>query len=126
MKEKLNKAKEYAKEHLGEILIVTGATSIAIIGGVSAYKACKKVPSIDISDIKFEENNITKIFPDLGVGVVEDAMRYTDDRKTVELWLNDLSISDLGKLGDGIKNGIKDIPENAKAWVLINIHDAEN
>lgn len=121
MEKKFNKMWEFVKDHKREILIGTG---VAIAAGFGLYKITSRKPNIivDLEQISTEATNCKNCFkPELGVGVVEDAIKY--DCGTIELMLDQLKLSDMGRLGEEIANKIPDIPENAKVWSLLDIRE---
>lgn len=121
MKNKFNKAWEFVKDYKREILIGAG---VAIAAGFGLYKITSRKPEIivDLEQISTETMNCKNLFkPELGVGVVEDAIKY--DCGTIELMVDQLKLSDIGKLGEEIANKIPDIHENAKVWSLISISE---
>lgn len=128
MKDQMKKAWKYIKDHK-EILIASG---VAVIGGICLYKGITYKPSLPMSASKSTfktdeikkliggaKSSMTKISPEIGVGVVEDAVVY--DGGTIELMVDDLKTNDIGKLGEGIVNEISNIPKDAKVWALITI-----
>ena len=125
MNKKIEKVWVFVKEHKKEILIGSG---IAILGGFGLYKATRYKPSCKCSIGKslLESVNDCRetITPDLGVGTLGDAFKY--DGGTIELWMDNLNIEDLGKLGEGIVNNIPDVPKDAKVWALLDIRNVNN
>jgi hypothetical protein len=124
MKDKLQKAKDYVKEHKKEILIVSGLAIIGVVAGVGLNKVSKN-GSHDLTDVLNTISGQEHTKPDLGVGITEDVVRY-EDNGLIELWLDNLKLSDIGKLGEGITENISDVPENAKIWALMSIQEETN
>lgn len=124
--EKTKKAWAYVKEHKKEILIGIGVA----VSGVALYKVCKTKPRITTSelaepivnlmnDVVDEVDHIE--IHDFKVGDLTDVMKYSSG--STELWLEQVDINDIGKLGEEIVSKIPDIPENAKVWMLMNISE---
>lgn len=120
MNEKIMNAWEWAKEHKSEI-IVAGCAAIVGGCGVVLYKnrqaslAIKKALSTVKDDWKPEKLDIL----DLGVGKLDDAMKYPDG--TVELWLDNIPLKDMGALGDAITAQIDGIPGDNNVWALLSV-----
>lgn len=115
---KVQKVKDWCKIHAGDLI----ATGIILGSGIVCYKLIKSLPkgnSIAVSD---PVDTTKKILPNLGIGKLDDALQYTDG--AVELWLDELKLKDLGKLGEEIKNAVGDLPENEKVWALLDIRQA--
>lgn len=117
------KAIEWIKEHKKDIL-VTGIT--AVVGGLGLYYISKKMPKC--KNIGSATESLTDTFKseilnviDIGVGALDDAVKYNNG--TVELWLDNLRIDELGDLGEAITNNVPDLPENANVWALLCIRE---
>lgn len=115
------KAVEWFKEHKWEILV---AGSTIVLGGLGIYAISKKAGHrISIEQALDTETDVfasKKMYlTDIGVGALDDAIRYNDG--TVELWLDNVKLDELGKLGEGITENISDLPENANVWALLCI-----
>ena len=120
MNKKIENAWEWIKEHKGEILIATGATVITAcgIGLHNKHRAnvmIRKALSTSKDCIYPEKLNIL----DLGIGKLDDAMRYSDG--TVELWLDNIPLYDMGALGDAITAQIPGIPGDNNVWALLSV-----
>lgn len=120
MNEKIKNAWEWTKEHKSEIGIAVCATA-ATVCGVILFKNHKH--SVDIPQaFKSVEDNWRperlKIV-DLGVGKLDDAMRYPDG--TVELWMDNIPLADMGTLGDAITAQIPGIPGDNNVWALLSV-----
>lgn len=125
MKAKMNKVWNWAKEHKDEIIMASGTV---VLTGIGIY-CCLKMPGQnaksafeDIADqLECEVSKPEKIAPMLGVGKLEEALRYDDG--VIELWMDKLKMEDIGKLGEGIVDNIPNVPENAEVWILMNIRE---
>jgi hypothetical protein len=114
---------EWIKEHKWKILI---AGSSIVLGGLGLYAISKKAgykisveQSLDTKTNIFKAERLNVI--DLGVGALDDAIRYNDG--TVELWLDNIRLDELGQLGEGINDNIPGLPENANVWALLCIRE---
>jgi hypothetical protein len=122
MENKFKKAWNFVKEHSGEILIASG---VIVLGGVAAAtllntsKPTKVL--IDDSLLTSNENKPIKVLPKLGDWNVDDVLKYNDG--TYELWLDNLRLEDIGKLGEEIRNNVPGVPANAKVWTLMSIKE---
>ena len=119
MNKTIKNAWEWTKEHEKEIIIATCA-GVAAICGVILFKNSKNPAVTAIkkafsSEWRPEKLNIL----DLGVGKLGDAMKYPDG--TVELWLDDVPLADMGALGDAITDQISDISGNNGVWALLSV-----
>lgn len=120
MKETIKNAWEWIKEHKKEIAIAA-CTGVMAIGGTILFKNCKEAAAIRkaLSTVKDcarpEKVNII----DLGVGKLDDALRYSDG--TVELWLDNVPLADMGTLGDAITAQIPGIPGDNNVWALLSV-----
>lgn len=125
MNKKIEKAWEWIKEHKKEIGI--GALGVAAtIAGVIVFK--KQIdPETVMNRIKYANTpKKVSIWPkkldiiDLGVGALDDAMVYEDG--IVELWMDQIPLSDMGDLGEAILGNIPDLDPNASVWALMSIN----
>ena len=120
MNEKINKVKVWIEEHKREIVIAAGA-AVVTVGGIILFKNHKEATNVvealtkSSNDWRPEKLNIT----DLGVGELGDAMRYSNG--TVELWLDNIPLNDMGTLGDAIAAQIPDIPGDNNVWALLSV-----
>lgn len=120
MNKKIRNAWEWTKEHKGEIIVAVGASVITACG-VVLFKNHKESVAIrkalsTVKDSSWPEKlNIL----DLGVGKLDDAMRYQDG--TVELWLDNIPLYDMGTLGDAITAQIPGIPGDNNVWALLSV-----
>lgn len=97
MKQKLEKAKIFVKEHKKEIVIGAG---VAIIGGVIFVIARKKPKIIDTiqETVKVPYERVKLDIPEsLAAKGVTD---FSGPGEWLDLWLNDTPISELGALGE--------------------------
>lgn len=105
LKEKIEQAKVFVKEHKKEI--VAGLCIAA--GGTVLYKICKSEPKFEAINTLIEaSSNIKDLdIPKLDVGTIDDL--WSDNWGT-NLILNDVTVADLGKVGneflkiDGVTN----------------------
>lgn len=99
LKEKVKQVKDFVAEHKKEIAVGLCVT----VGGVIIYKITKKEPKLD-TIIKSNERGtiigeITKQLeaPVLDVGTIDDMWV---DKFGTTLILNDITVNDLGKVGE--------------------------
>ena len=118
MNEKMKNAWEYIKEHKVQI----GIAALATVGGVIWWKNRSHLTLMNVAQ-NIDKPEKLDIWPkkldvaDLGIGALDDAMRYKDG--SVELWMDQISLSDMGALGEAIGNNIPDLPENSSVWALM-------
>ena len=105
MKEKLEKAKTFVKEHKRELAIGAGMAGIVMIGGV-VYMITKKKPKIaNISDFVFHVKDLEK--PKMDIGTLAELWQ---EGGCINAILNDVTVADLGAVGeqflkiDGVTN----------------------
>ena len=105
MKEKLEKAKTFVKEHKRELAIGAGVAGIMMIGGV-VYMITKKKPKIaNISESVFHTKDLEK--PKMDIGTLTDLWQ---EGGYINAILNDVTVADLGAVGeqflkiDGVTN----------------------
>lgn len=121
MKEKLKKAKGYVKEHKKEILIGTG---VAILGCIGLSKVVKTVKPKCVTNVANTiELTSTKIDCTGVIGDVFDAMKF--DGGCHELWIDGLSLDELGELGESIKKSVPDIPKACGVQVIMDIYNKD-
>lgn len=114
---KMNKVKEFWNEHKKEIVL----TAAAVVGGIVLVKTGAKY-------VKFVKSNAALpnpegFIPAIDVGVVGDYARY--ERGDVELWMDNMPLADMGKLGEEIAEKVPDLPENPIVWALLNIRPGD-
>ena len=117
MKEKLNGAWEWIKDHKKEIAI----TAATVVGGVVLYKTGVKFKQAMKDTLPLP--NPDKFIPEFSEGECTDFARYNDG--AVELWLDNMPLSMFGELGEEIYDQIPDMPENPVVWALINIRKGD-
>ena len=105
MKEKLEKAKTFVKEHKRELAIGAGVAGIMMIGGV-VYMITKKKPKIaNISESVFHAKDLEK--PKMDIGTLTDLWQ---EGGYINAILYDVTVADLGAVGeqflkiDGVTN----------------------
>ena len=105
MKEKLEKAKTFVKEHKRELAIGAGVAGIMMIGGV-VHMITKKKPKIaNISESVFHAKDLEK--PKMDIGTLIDLWR---EGGYINAILYDVTVADLGAVGeqflkiDGVTN----------------------
>jgi hypothetical protein len=122
MKNKFKKAWNYVKEH-GDVFIIAGGVIIScgIWGGT--LLALPKPTKVLVDNPLFTGNKSKpiKVLPRLGDWKVDDVLKY--ENGTYELWLDDLRLDDIGKLGEEIRNNVPGIPANSKVWALMSISE---
>jgi hypothetical protein len=116
MNEKIKNAWEFVKEHKKEFAIA----AVTVIGGVILIKSVSK-PECTKNIGHFTIHKPEKNLPDLGVGVVGDVIQYDD--AVTEIWMDHIPLSDMGKLGEAIRENFPDIPDDYETWALLNIHE---
>lgn len=127
MNNKTKNAWSWVKEHKVEIGI--GALCVATtVAGVAVFK--KQIdPEVIMKRIKnTSKPKKTSIWPkvldarDLGVGECNDVLAY--ENGSVELWMDNVSLSDMGKLGEVIRDHFPDLGDG-NVWALMNIRPNE-
>ena len=122
MNKEIKKAWGFVKEHKKIILICSG---VVILGSLGLYGVNKIKPSYRTvfgkTTFKSGMDCNKTILPNLGVGDLGDAVKY--DGGTVELWLDNLTLDDIGKLGEGIINNIPNVSKDSKIWALLDIRE---
>lgn len=114
---KENKVKNWVKDHKWEIIgaaaLVAGAFGV---GYVLQRNASAKTVTIDIpaNPLKPEHLKVT----DWAVGKLDDIMKY--DNGAYELWMDEVPIEDMGKLGEEILNNCT--TQGRTAWILLEVH----
>ena len=109
---------EWIKEHKTAILVTAGTVAL---GGLCLYGVSKKTPKLDTA------SKSTFVMPKrlpltgFDVGVCDDVIKY--DNGTVELWLDNVNLEQMGDLGDEIMNRIPELPENPNVWALLSIRE---
>lgn len=98
LKEKYEKVKEFVVDHKVEI----AASLCVAVGGVALYKIVKSIPTKTVADeliMKAADAGMAEKLPipKLDVGTIDDM--WVDQWGT-NLILNDVTVSDLGKLGE--------------------------
>ena len=125
MNQKIKNAWEWIKDHKVVVIELGVCAVAAIIGGIVLHNEIKHVNLVkyikdSTPDFKPPENlNIS----DIGVGEIDGVFRYNDG--IVELWLDKIPLTDMGKLGEAIADKIPDIPANPNAWALLSIKPGE-
>lgn len=121
MEKKPNKVKAWVKEHDVEIGVAT-CIGVSFVAGIAYGYFFGRMPKV--KPIAVDENTVNKvkhILPVFNVGKLEDALRY--DTGTIELWVKEIPLEDLGNLGAEITEQIMDLPDNAKVWTLMSISE---
>lgn len=116
----MKKIWNWTKDHKKEI-IITAATAV---GGICLIKAgvdCVKIVKNVKSNMALP--NPEGFIPEIGVGTVGDYARY--ERGDVELWMDNIPLAELGKLGEEIANKVPDVPENPVVWALLSVRPGE-
>ena len=114
VKNKLKKVWAWTVDHNSEIIEI----SLPIISGVVLFALAKHVAkSATVSNHVGHEHCL---MPKLGGGECSDITTYLNG--TVELWLDEVKLSEMGTLGEDIVNHISPLPENAKVWGLLSIY----
>lgn len=119
MNEKIMNAWEWVKDHKSEIAI---AGCAAIVGGcgVVLYKNRQASLAIRKTIDAYKSHQPEKInISDLGLGKLDDAIKYPNG--TVELWLDDIPLKNMGALGDAITAQIEGIPGDNNVWALLSV-----
>lgn len=117
VKNKLKKAWEWTVDHNSEIIGI----SLPIISGVVLFALAKHVAKSATVSNHVEHEYC--LMPKLGGGKCSDIKIYSNGG--VELWLDELKLSEMGTLGEDIMNHVNNIsplPENAKVWALLTIY----
>lgn len=121
MKDKFKKAWEYMKEHRTEILLVGGAIVATSALGAAWFKGRTVKVLVDDPTVLDKASKPVKVLPKLGNWKVDDVLQYNDG--TIELWLDNLSLDDIGELGEEIVSKIPNVPTNSKVWALMSIRE---
>lgn len=135
MKEKFKNAKEKVKEFIREnkveLLIgaagtLVTAVSLALIGKqIDVYRELDEhYYPCEIDLDRFVDDPVYKNNSgpyDIGVG----NMTYLNTRKNGirEFWVEDMSVNDMGNLGEKIKEHFPDVSEDKNVWALLSISD---
>lgn len=97
LKEKFEKVKNFVVDHKKEIAIGVGV----VVGGVVIYKIVKHLPKNDlVTDINWNdmtEEIVDLEIPKLEVGTIDELWK---DQWGKSLILNDVTVGDMGKLGE--------------------------
>ena len=110
---------EWIKEHKMELLIAAGTVAL---GGICLYKCSNTKSKIELGTSSKPSIGPKKIpLTCFGVGACDDALKYNDG--TVELWLDNINLDQMGDLGDEIANCIPELPENPNVWALLCIRE---
>lgn len=100
MKQKLEKAKNWAKEHKTEILV---GTVTVIAGGVSIKlikDVCRTEPKVDGLKDHLLPKLVKMDIPEELTGMV-DEISHTEGQKIYEdLWLGNIMLTELGEFGE--------------------------
>lgn len=107
---------EWIKEHKTEILIATGTI---VLGGLCVYGVSKKTPKVDSTSTKIFAGPEHLKLTGFDVGVCDDVLKYNDG--SVELWLDNVKLEQIGELGGEITKRIPELPENSNVWALLCI-----
>lgn len=135
MKEKFKNAKEkvkdFIKENKVELLIgaagtLVTAVSLALIGKqIDVYRELDEhyYPCVLDTD-RFVDDPVYKNNSgpyDIGVGNMTYLNTYKNGGR--EFWVEDMSINDMGNLGESIKEHFPDVNEDKNVWALLSISD---
>lgn len=118
MKEKLNGAWEWIKDHKKEIAI----TAATVVGGIVLYKTGVKFKEFVKSNGPLP--NPDNFIPEFSEGECTDFARYANG-DTVELWLDNMPLSMFGELAEEIYDQVPDMPENPVVWSIVNIRKGD-
>lgn len=123
MNNKIQNAWNWVKDHKVEIGIGTLCLATAVTGVVVFKKQID--PDVVMKRIKnTNEPKKVSFWPkmlgacDLGVGECTDALAY--ENGSVELWLDDVSLNDMGELGEAIRDHFPDLGDG-NVWALLNV-----
>lgn len=121
MNEKIKSVWNFIKERKEEIAVTAITAVVMTVSGVILFKSASTKSGDYIPHFTLPKPE--KILPDLGVGEVSDVIRYDDGM--VELWMDHIPLSYMGKLGEVIRAEFPDIPDNFETWALLNIHEPD-
>lgn len=124
MNKKIENAWEWVKDHKLEIGISALCVATTVVCGVVIKKQLD--PEVIMNNIK-KANQPKKmsIWPkkldivDLGVGALDDAMVY--ENGVVELWMDQIQLSDMGALGESLREHFPELSD-ASVWTLMSIN----
>ena len=124
MKNKMENMRNWIEEHKVEIGIGTLCVATTVVCGILIKKQLD--PEVIMNNIK-KANQPKKmsVWPkkldivDLGVGALDDAMVY--DNGVVELWMDQIPLSDMGALGESLRDHFPELSD-ASVWALMSIN----
>lgn len=99
MKQKLEKAKNWAKEHkteliIGTITVVSGGIAIKLIG--DTYKTPPKFADLVDLPTKYVKMDI----PEELVGLVDEISAPSTEKLYKDLWIGNVMLTDMGEFGE--------------------------
>lgn len=100
MKQKLEKAKNWAKEHkkeliIGTITVVSGGVAIKLIGDV-----CKTTPKVDGLKDHLLPKLVKMDIPEELVGLVDEISAPSTEKLYKDLWIGNVMLTDMGEFGE--------------------------
>lgn len=123
MNEKIKNKFEWVKNHKKGVIIAGLATVGTVVGGIFLYKN-----NYYVNVGKFIDNwgSARKVADKvtvsaLGTCKVNDIIRY--ETGTIEMFLDNIPLAEMGKLGEDIIEKIPNLPDNANVWALLSIKD---
>lgn len=117
MKDKLKKLWGFVKEHKKEVLVTMGIVGTGITIALMSKGPSSKQPTAKSKTTEFVYK---PDIVDLGVGKAEVLSEGTNYK---ELWVEKLSLDDLGVLGENLAKSIPEIPEHHdKVQVMVNVY----
>ena len=122
MNDKVKNAWVWVKDHKTEIAI----TSMIAVCGVILHKTNEHANQV--KNFLSGLGTGTKTFKyldisDIGIGTVDTVVRHKDGM--IELWMDNVPLTDMGKLGEAISEKIPDLPANPIARILLTIKPGE-
>lgn len=120
MKEKLEKAKTFVKEHKKEILIGTG---LVIAGGV-IFVVTKKKPKFEgarrVIKTSMEYTDLEK--PELNIGRIDELWKDECGKMAI---VNDFTVADMGSIGQEFLK-IDGVTNDTEVSVIMGLLDKQN
>lgn len=123
MNKKMENMRNWIEDHKYEIGI--GALCVATTAVCAVLIKKQLDPEVIMNNIKKANQPKMSIWPkkldivDLGVGALDDAMVY--DNGVVELWMDQITLSDMGKLGESLRDNFPELSD-ASVWALMSIN----
>lgn len=125
------KIKQIVKENKGKIILITSVAAGAVGAGILYYKFGIKPghhkeisePLYDTVTYKVEKDLMQDTLPvNLGIGEVVDLWREND---AINLIVNDITVNDLGKLGECMTKVISDTTGETTVSAVIGLSKPE-